>query len=441
VGTAESLSGSPGVPGAARYVIVGGGVHGLSTAYHLAEEIEERGGSAADVIVLEKRRVGAGASGICGGIVRNFYLAPELNEIVRRSVEIFELDPAAFGFHQVGYLAAVAEEQSGDLERIAWQHEQIGYESRLVVGGGACREYLRGLFPDWRPSSVTAVLHEPRGGWADPTATVANLAGMARSLGVRIVEGVEMLGVELDGESVRSVVTSQGSIACDLVVVCPGPWVRDLWHRLDLPDGIDMGDRRVPFSYLKVREGDFVLRSGEHLPDRAPVVHLDLHEPLRSDRDDRVLHPGPWGIYFRSGGSGGIQGGGLPDHLDPDCEVEPYGPSHPEHGTSGADFDEWFTSALAAAIGRFRGRSSDWSCHSYGAQVAFTPDGCPVVDYVRPNAYVVLDSNHGFKMLALGRLAAEDILAGPAAELEAFRLDRFARAELHPVSASPYPWT
>ncbi|HXH96497.1 MAG TPA: FAD-binding oxidoreductase [Gaiellaceae bacterium] len=432
---------SPGVPATAQYVIVGGGVHGLSTAYHLAERLEELGGSAGRVLVLEKRRLGAGASGICGGIVRNFYLAPELNEIVRRSIEIFELDPHGFGFHQVGYLAAVSEEQAGDLERIAWQHEQIGYESNLVVGRGESWEYLRDLFRDWRAKSVTAVLHEPRGGWADPTATVANLGGMARSLGVQIVEGVEVLDFELDGEIVRSVVTSAGTVACDLVVVCPGPWVRDLWRLLALPDGIDMGDRRAPFSYLKVREGDFVLRSGERLPERAPVVHLDVHEPLLSDRDRRVLHPGPWGIYFRSGAHGGIQGGGLPGVLDAECELDPYGPSHPEHGSSGPDFDEWFTSALAVAFGRFRGRSADWDCHSYGAQVAFTPDSYPVLDFVRPNAYVVLDSNHGFKMLALGRLAAEDILDGSAAELKSFRLDRFARAELHPVSASPYPWT
>jgi hypothetical protein len=60
---------------------------------------------------------------------------------------------------------------------------------------------------------------------------------------------------------------------------------------------------------------------------------------------------------------------------------------------------------------------------------------------VRPNAYAILDSNHGFKMLALGRLAAADILGGGAPDLEPFRLGRFAAAALHPVSASPYPWT
>ena len=112
----------------------------------------------------------------------------------------------------------------------------------------------------------------------------------------------------------------------------------------------------------------------------------------------------------------------------------------PEHGRAGPEFDEWFTSGLAAALGRFRGRSADWRCDSYGAQVAFTPDAHPVVDFVRPNAYAILDSNHGFKMLAMGQQAAADIMGLEAPALAPFRLERFGRATLHPVSNSPYPW-
>jgi hypothetical protein len=59
---------------------------------------------------------------------------------------------------------------------------------------------------------------------------------------------------------------------------------------------------------------------------------------------------------------------------------------------------------------------------------------------VLPNAYAVVDSGHGFKMLALGRLAAEEILGG-ADGLDAYRLSRFARGETHRASAGPYPWT
>ena len=57
-----------------------------------------------------------------------------------------------------------------------------------------------------------------------------------------------------------------------------------------------------------------------------------------------------------------------------------------------------------------------------------------------PNAYAIVDSGHGFKMLALGRLAADDVLEGEP-RLEPFRLSRFARGATHTPSRGPYPWT
>ena len=57
-----------------------------------------------------------------------------------------------------------------------------------------------------------------------------------------------------------------------------------------------------------------------------------------------------------------------------------------------------------------------------------------------PNAYAIVDSGHGFKLLALGRLAADDVLGGEP-RLEPFRLSRFERGETHTASKGPYPWT
>jgi methylglutamate dehydrogenase subunit A len=400
------------LPGSAPYVVVGAGVHGLSTAYHLAEE-------GADVVVLEARRVGAGASGISGGIVRNFYVSAAMNELVRRSVELFELDPQLFGFRQVGYIAVVPESQALELELIAEQHAAIGYESTLVRGKDAVAAHMRGIFPDWREPGATALLHERRSGWADARTTVDALAGMTRSAGVRIFEGVEVTGFELEGGAVRRVVTSAGTIACDGVVVAPGPWARDLWRMLEPGD-------EIAFHYWQVREGEYE-HSAAALDPRAPVVHLDADDPA------------PWGIYFRPGLGGAVACGGLPEPLDPECELDPYGPSHPELGTTTREFDRSIEAGLASALGRFDGGS--WRSTSFGAQTCFTPDSYPLVGFVRENAYVVLDSNHGFKLLALGQLAAAELAGREAPELDPFRLDRFATAALHPASASPYPWT
>jgi methylglutamate dehydrogenase subunit A len=173
----------------------------------------------------------------------------------------------------------------------------------------------------------------------------------------------------------------------------------------------------------------------------APVVHLDQAGPLRSDRDGRVLVDGAWGIYFRMGRTGtGITGGGLPVLLD-EPGLDPYGPDdNPAHAAE-PEFKELFTSGMAAALRRFRGRSGDWRLSAAGGIVAHTPDNYPVCDWMLDNAYAIVDSGHGFKTLAIGRLAAEDIAGGGEPLLEPFRLDRFERGELHAASSGPYPWT
>lgn len=410
------------LPPSAQVVVVGAGVHGLSTALHLAE----LQGSGAGIVVLDKQRVGAGASGISGGIVRNFYLSAAMNEIVRRSVEIFELDPGLFGFRQVGYVAVVPEAQAEELERIAAQHAEVGYASTLVQGAEPVRAHMKSLFPDWRARGSTALLHEERSGWADPTSTLAALAGMARAAGVQIIEGVEVLGFEIEGHAVCAVETSSGRIACDTVALAPGPWARDLMRLLGLHN-------EIPFHYWQVREGEYGHTTAT-LDPRSPVVHLDADEPVAG-------LPIPWGIYFRPDLGRAAAIGALPLPLDPDCELDPYGPSHPELGLTTREFDESVTAATAWALGRFDGGFDGWTCSSYGAQTCFTPDSYPVVDFLRENVYAVLDSNHGFKMLALGKLAAAEILGQPQPELDAFRLARFATGAVHPASSSPYPWT
>jgi glycine/D-amino acid oxidase-like deaminating enzyme len=410
------------VPSPASVVVVGAGVHGLSTALHLAE----LRGSGDGILVLDKQRVGAGASGISGGIVRNFYLSAAMNEIVRRSVEIFELDPGLFGFRQVGYVAVVPEAQAEELERIAAQHAEVGYSSTLVVGAAPVRAHMESLFPDWRARGSTALLHEERSGWADPTATLAALEGMTRAAGVEIVERVAVVGFDTRGSAVSAVETTAGRIGCDVVALAPGPWARDLLRMLELTD-------ELPFHYWQVREGEYV-HAGTVLDPRSPVVHLDADIPVAG-------LPNPWGIYFRPGLARGAAVGALPLPLDVECELDPYGPSHPELGLTTRQFDESVTAAMSWALGRFQGGFDRWTCSSHGAQTCFTPDSYPLVDFLRENVYAILDSNHGFKMLALGKLAASEMLGQPQAELDAFRLSRFATGALHPESSSPYPWT
>src|SRR6202171_3894257 len=92
-------------PTATRYLIVGAGIHGLSTAWHLGEALRRSGrGSGPDILVLDKSGIASGASGIACGVIRNNYYQPAMRKLMAHSVSIWESDPVAFSYHPVGYM-------------------------------------------------------------------------------------------------------------------------------------------------------------------------------------------------------------------------------------------------------------------------------------------------------------------------------------------------
>src|SRR5438034_5279069 len=138
------------------YVVVGAGIHGLSTAYHLAKELRARGlGSGAEIAVLDKRTPGSGASGIACGVVRNNYFQPAMSELMQACVEVWESDAQAYHYNPVGYIALGAAVQQPDLIATYERQEQIGYGSQLIVGAAEVDEHMKALFPDWRAQGVT----------------------------------------------------------------------------------------------------------------------------------------------------------------------------------------------------------------------------------------------------------------------------------------------
>jgi glycine/D-amino acid oxidase-like deaminating enzyme len=434
------------VPQASRFVVIGAGVHGLSTAYHLARALREKGqGSGADVVVLEKKRVGAGASGIACGVVRNFYYQPAMNEIMRVSVGVWEEHPDVLGYHPVGYIAAVPAPQAEDLVTIARNHSRLGYDSELVLGERDCARHMEVLLPDFHTEGLEAVLHEKQGGWAEREVTLAGLARLARDEGVTILEGVEVTGFDRRGGTVHAVETSQGPIATEMVIVAPGPWAGRFWALLGLPATVQVRTpdglvTRPMFHYLKLQEGEIhtevvyaTATGGE-----PPVIHVDHNLPLVSDMTGQVITDQPWGIYFKRD-KGGVQGGAVPIDLGTEVNLEPYGHDNPEHVVD-ESFADYFTAGLAWTMDRFKGQSRSYRQKPNGGIGAFTPDNFPVFDMVLPNVYIVADSNHGFKMLGVGKALASLLTGGEAEALKPFRFSRFAEGALHPTSHSPYPW-
>ena len=434
------------VPQAARFVIIGAGVHGLSTAYHLARALREKGqGSGADVVVLEKTRVGAGASGIACGVVRNFYFQPAMNEVIRISVEVWEEHPKELGYHPVGYIAAAPAPQVEDLVAIGKRHAEIGYKSEVIVGQRDCARHMQEILPDFHTEGIEVVLHEKQGGYAERDITVVGLAQLARDEGVRILEGVQVTGFDVRGGQVHAVETDQGTIGAEMVIVAPGPWAGRFWEMLGLPMTIDVQTPdgiapRPMFHYMKLQEGEvhtdvsYATASG----GEPPVIHVDHNIPLVSDMTGDVITTQPWGIYFKRD-RGGVQGGAVPIDLGTSVNLEPYGHQNPEHVVD-ESFADYFTAGLAWTLDRFKGKSRSYKQRPNGGIGAFTPDNFPVFDLMLPNVYVVADSNHGFKMLGVGKEVASLLTGGPAEALKPFRFARFAEGALHPKSHSPYPW-
>ena len=226
------------VPAGVKYAIIGAGIHGLSTAYHLALRLKETGrGSGADILVIDKTSIAAGASGIACGVVRNNYYQPAMRELMAHSVSVWESDPKAYSYHPVGYMQISPEVMHAQVATIYEQQKAIGYASTFIEGEKDCQTYMQGLFSDWQAKGITSVLHEKRGGYANNTASMYGLASKAEAEGVRIMTGIEVTGFEFasDGQSVAALQTSRGRIACDYVVAGAGPWVSKIWKMLDLP--------------------------------------------------------------------------------------------------------------------------------------------------------------------------------------------------------------
>jgi len=444
----------PQLPEHARFVIIGAGIHGLSTAWHLAERLVARGeGSGQDVVVIDKADVGAGASGIACGVVRNNYFQPAMRELMAHSVSVWESDPQAFSYHPVGYLQISPEVMHDDVATIYAQQQAIGYDSTFVEGAEESRIYLESIFSDWQAHSITSVLHERRGGYANNQASLRGLAAKARAAGVRIHTGVRVTDLAGDGGVVMAVQTDGGTVRCDTLVVAVGPWVRDLWSMLRLPETVSVAGRdgqtyqRPMWTYWSLQEGTlgvdptFLTDNQGGLP---PVVHVDTDAPLYDGVDGSLVTDELWGIYFKPDFNfGGVQGGAMPfivDRAADDVAVDPYGPASPDF-VVGADFARMWTAGLAHCLKRFEGKNSLFSKEPSGGIGCFTPDSFPVFDVFGGNAYVIADSNHGYKMIGVGALVAEELLGVSQALLEPFRFSRYAAGRPHPVSHSPFPWS
>ena len=142
-------------------------------------------------------------------------------------------------------------------------------------------------------------------------------------------------------------------------------------------------------------------------------MHLDTDAPLYTD-DGKLVTDELWGIYYKQDRHG-IQGGASPLTVGPEAPIDPY----PNTTDVDPDFPDMWCAALSHAMSRFEGKRAVYKQARSGGMGAFTVDNFPVFDYVRPNVYGIFDSNHGYKMLGVGREVAKAIAGDGCAPAQA----------------------
>ena len=331
------MSDTHGPPSRARVVIVGGGITGLSTAYHLACE------GWTDVVLLERDQLTSGTTWHAAGLLVSGGMGDEtLIEMFRRSHDLYSrLLPAetgqATGYAEVGYLQAAADAARAEgLRRDAALQRRLGIEIHELSPAEVGEHW---------PLAVTDDVHAgfffPEQGRVNPVDASVALAKAARQRGVRIVEGVEVTGVTTAGGAVTGVTTLHGTIEAEHVVNCAGLWARS-----------------------------FGLLAGVDVPLQAAEHYYMITEQIPGlPKDTPVLEDGSRYAYFREEVGGLMVGLFEPVARAWHHERSPKGPFL----TLEPDWDR-ILPYLDTALGRVRG-GHDLGIHTFfcGPE-SFTPD-------------------------------------------------------------------
>lgn len=435
-----------GLPKKVEYLIIGAGVHGLSTANHLAKYLKASGqGSGEDILVVEKSSIAAGASGVaCGNVRCNYYQEP-MTRLMMHCMDIWESDPDYYAYNSVGYLTASFAPMREGLEAVHRRHQELGYPSTLVVGEKEVNKYMSDIFYDWQAEKLEVLLHEHRGGHAWSRQAIHGLAIKAEREDARLLVGPEVTGFQFNSAGEVTVVeTDLGNIEAGHVIVAVGPWIKKLWELLELPlevpDPHNPGQTTELWRFLALQEGEIEVNPYIHITDdgrRPPLLHVDSDVPLYGE-DGQLVWDKPWGIYVKRD-KHSVQGGAVPLDVDSDIDVDPYGTRSPYYCVDDKFYDLWVAS-LAHCMKRYEGKRRFASKKPSGGVGAFSADNFPVFDFMRPNVYVIADSNHGFKMIGVGEQVAR-ILTGKSSELlEPFAYSRFEQQKGLPKSNAPFPW-
>lgn len=377
-------------------IVIGAGVIGSSVAYHLARQ------GCTNVLVLDRTQIGAGTTSQSSGILRTHYSVIENVRLAQASWQVFN-DFAAYlgdedasaGMVKCGYLIAAPDGPKLSPLRASLEAQQAqGIEVRLLDAQEA-----HSLLPIARFDDAALIGYEPEAGFADAYLVATSFARTARRLGVRILEGVEVERLLLDGGKVAGVETSQGTFLSGTVISTQNIWATDIERWTGIASPV--------------------------VPERHAVLALEAASPYTFEMPVYKDLGSPGMLYCRSYGgkqmlvSEGIVGETLssPDNEQGDISMD-------YMVEVGAQVAERFPTYETAGI------ASSWT-----GVYDVTPDWNPVLGRLPDVPGLVVGygfSGHGFKLSpAVGRVLAQAAL-GIEAEIDIapYSLERFRNGGL-----------
>ena len=264
-------------PDRARCVIIGGGVGGVSIAYHLAQL------GYSDVVLVERSQLTSGSTFHSAGLVGQTRGSVSLTKMMMHSVELYrrigdesEFDP---GWVECGGIKlAASEERMEELRRQAGWAKTFGLPLELISA-----EEAKEKFPLMSTEGVLGAAWLPTDGYLDPSQLTYALADGARQGGVKIFTSTRVTGIEVKDERVQAVETDRGRIECEVVVNASGMYAAEIGR---------LAGVRIP-----------VIPMSHQYVVTQPIRERSAGERLPTLRDPDLL------VYYREDGEGLVMGG------------------------------------------------------------------------------------------------------------------------------------
>lgn len=387
---------------AVQYLVIGGGLEGLSIAWSLAQRGET------NVLVVERASLCSGMTAKSSAVVRCHYGNPSLAAMAWYGVQFFERAPEVFGddigFRRCGYVVGVGDDDVEALKANVAMQQDVGVAVEFL-GHDAVAQ----MWPDANLDDFAAFAYEPRGGRGEAYNTGMAFAAAARKLGVQIRQytPVTSLLAHGDGPVYGAALVDGTEIHAGTVVLATGPWAPMLGDAV----GVDIPVRTQRAQVVLVDQG-------------APTPQV----PVLSDLV---------GLQYICREPNGELLVGNSDHSHPQFV-------DPDDYPNRAD-DDAIETVIAKLGHRLPAMPDPRISSSYGGGYDVTPDYNPIIGpSPRDGLFLATGfSGHGFKISpAVGRLAADLLVDGttdlPDVTAQDFRYSRFAEGDL---LTSPHPYT